>query len=393
MDRLLEFKAVVVDEFNSRIALVSKLLAENEATGPAIEFLRTFDYESLPWKQMVMYFIVSIYLWELFLEFRQRSKLKIKHVPLTLKGIVDQSTFEKSNRYNIDKWSYKFMADLYTLAQTLVLIHYDILPLWWAKAGEVVAYFGYSGEILQSVCFLFSQVVATSILNMPLNLYSTFVIEARHGFNKTTLATFITDILKAWLLTLVLGMPFLAGCLAIVQWTGTENFTNYLFLFFSSFQIFMLMIYPTFIAPLFNKFTKLENGSLKTKIDSLASKFSFPLTQIYVVDGSKRSAHSNAYFFGLFNNKRIVLYDTLLEKTSEEEIVAVLGMDYLMIAHELGHWYHSHMVSNIIIAFSHFYVLFSLFQLCINVPTLYTAFGFNTRPVLIGFLLFQVSFG
>lgn len=143
-----------------------------------------------------------------------------------------------------------------------------------------------------------------------------------------------------------------------------------------------MMIFPSFIQPLFNKFTPLEDGSLKKKIDALAVRLEFPLKKLFVVDGSKRSSHSNAYFFGFFNNKRIVIFDTLIEKSSEEEVVAVL-------AHELGHWYFNHILSNLLIVQSQLFVLFYLFSQLVKLPSLFSAFGFTEQPLVIGFILFQ----
>jgi STE24 endopeptidase len=193
-----------------------------------------------------------------------------------------------------------------------------------------------------------------------------FIVEQKHGFNKLTLGnnwpyagTFTADIFKTLFLILILGMPALAAFLKIIQWAG-DSFTFYVFIFMVCFQAFFLLIFPVFIQPFFNNFTPLEDGSLKTKIDQLASKLDFPLKKIFVVDGSRRSNHSNAYFFGFFNNKRIVLFDTLIEKNTEDEIVAVL-------AHELGHWYHNHTLKNLLFAQFHFFSMFYMFSIFINV--------------------------
>ena len=144
----------------------------------------------------------------------------------------------------------------------------------------------------------------------------------------------------------------------------------------------MITIFPTFIQPLFNKFTPLEEGSLKTKIEALAARISFPLTKLFVVDGSKRSSHSNAYFYGFFKNKRIVLFDTLLKDATEDEILAVL-------AHELGHWQFNHVLKHLLVAQAHLFLIFYAFSFVVSNDVVYAAFGFKTKPVLIGFILFQ----
>jgi STE24 endopeptidase len=172
--------------------------------------------------------------------------------------------------------------------------------------------------------------VIQQVISLPTSIYSTFVLEEKFGFNKQTPRLFVTDILKSQMLTFILAPPILAGFLAIVQKTG-HNFFYYLWLFGAGLQVFMITIYPITILPLFNKLSPLEPGALKDGVEGLAKRLAFPLHELYVIDGSKRSAHSNAYFFGMPWKKHIVIYDTLIEKSETEEVVAVL-------AHELGHW-------------------------------------------------------
>lgn len=168
------------------------------------------------------------------------------------------------------------------------------------------------------------------IISLPSSVYHTFVLEEKFGFNKQTPKLFITDLLKGQMLAFILTPPILAGFLSIVQKTGNQFF-YYLWLFGAGLQVFMITVYPITILPLFNKLSPLEPGDLKTGVESLAEKLKFPLSELHVIDGSKRSAHSNAYFFGMPWKKHIVIYDTLIEKSETQEVVAVL-------AHELGHW-------------------------------------------------------
>ena len=178
--------------------------------------------------------------------------------------------------------------------------------------------------------------VLSTVLSLPPSLYKEFVLEEKFGFNKQTLRIFITDILKGQALTLVLGSPIIAALLAIIQKTG-DGFYYYVWLFNIGIQLFMISIYPVAILPLFNKLSPLKDGELKEGVEALAKRLDFPLSELFVIDGSKRSAHSNAYFFGLPWKKHIVIYDTLIEKSETQEIVAVLG-------HELGHWNLSHTI-------------------------------------------------
>lgn len=171
-------------------------------------------------------------------------------------------------------------------------------------------------------------------MSLPVSYYSTFVLEEKFGFNKQTPKLWVTDMIKGQFLGIVLGTPIISAVLKIVQKTG-NSFFYYLWLFGVFVQVFAITIYPIVILPMFNKLSPLEPGALKSGVEKLAKKLDFPLQELHVIDGSKRSAHSNAYFYGLPWKKHIVLYDTLIEKSEPEEVVAVLS-------HELGHWSLSH---------------------------------------------------
>ena len=225
------------------------------------------------------------------------------------------------------------VSGLYSQIQNIAFIHFDILPKLWSWSGSLLLKFAptrFTGEISQSIVFILSFIVIQQVLSLPTSIYHTFVLEEKFGFNKQTPALFVTDMIKSNMLAFVLAPPILSGFLAIVQKTGSQFF-YYLWLFGAGLQVFMITIYPIAILPLFNKLSPLKEGKLKADVEALARKLKFPLHELYVIDGSKRSAHSNAYFFGLPWKKHIVIYDTLIEKSETEEVVAVL-------AHELGHW-------------------------------------------------------
>lgn len=207
----------------------------------------------------------------------------------------------------------------------------------WGLAGIIIAnYFPapFSGEMTQSLVFVFSFNFISTVLTLPISYYGTFILEEKFGFNKQTVKLWIIDLIKGEILGLVLGIPIISGLLKIIYNTGTVFF-YYVWLFGVAVQLFMITIYPIVILPMFNNLSPLEAGPLKNSVEELAQKLNFPLSSLYVIDGSKRSAHSNAYFFGLPWKKHIVLYDTLIEKSERQEIVAVLG-------HELGHWQMGH---------------------------------------------------
>ena len=217
--------------------------------------------------------------------------------------------------------------------QNCALIYYDVLPKLWSLTGVWMARYipaSYSGEIIHTLIFFFTYNIITTVLNLPISYYSNFVVEEKFGFNKQTVSLWTADLLKGQALMVVLGAPFLSGFLAIIQKTG-NSFFYYLWLFAMGVQLFAITIYPIAILPLFNKLSPLKEEPLKTQVEGLAKRLTFPLKELYVIDGSKRSAHSNAYFYGLPWKKHIVIYDTLIEKSETEEVVAVLS-------HELGHW-------------------------------------------------------
>lgn len=183
---------------------------------------------------------------------------------------------------------------------------------------------------MHTLAFLFTYNAISTLANLPISYYSTFILEEKFGFNKQTVRLWVMDLVKSQALTVAFGVPLLSGFLAIIQKTGS-SFFYYLWLFFVGVQISAITIYPILILPFFNKLSPLEEGPLKTSVEGLARRLHFPLKELYVIDGSKRSAHSNAYFYGLPWKKHIVIYDTLIEKSETEEVVAVLS-------HELGHW-------------------------------------------------------
>lgn len=230
--------------------------------------------------------------------------------------------------------------------------------------------------------YLFS--LTELVIGLPFSYYHSFVLEEKFGFNKMTVKLWLTDMLKGQALTIAFGIPIGSAFLTIIKKTG-DSFFYYLWMFMLVVQITAMTLYPVFIVPLFNKLEPLKPGKLKDDVEALAKKLEFPLSELQVIDGSKRSAHSNAYFTGLpwIGKKKIVIYDTLLEKSSEKEVEAVL-------AHELGHWQKNHTSRLLFISQAHLFYIFSLFSVFINNKSLYADFGFTKeRPVLIGFLLFN----
>jgi STE24 endopeptidase len=239
----------------------------------------------------------------------------------------------------------------YTLANTryaqVELIYSTLLLLGWTLGGglqwldDAWQALGW-GSLSTGVAVIVSAMLIMAALGLPFTLYHTFVIEQRFGFNRTTLATFAGDLVKQTLLTLVLGVPLVWAALWLMQESG-RLWWLYLWVLWVSFSLLMLWAYPTVIAPLFNKFTPLQDQSLRQRIQSLLDRCGFTSRGIFVMDGSRRSGHGNAYFTGLGNNKRIVFFDTLLKTLESSEIEAVL-------AHELGHFRRKHVQKRIVVS-------------------------------------------
>jgi STE24 endopeptidase len=249
----------------------------------------------------------------------------------------------------------------------------SIVDSWWLQYQFSPLWTGI-GVIL-------SLTLLMSLLDLPFSLYSTFVIEERFGFNKTTIKIWITDLLKSASLMMVIGVPLIAVILWLMNQAG-QYWWLYAWSVWTAFSLLMMWAFPVFIAPLFNKFSALEDESLKTRIDNLLQRCGFKSKGVFVVDGSKRSAHGNAYFTGFGSNKRIVFYDTLLESLSENEVEAVL-------AHELGHFKRNHIKKSLALSILMTLGGFALLAWLMNSAWFYSAMGVETASTHTALLLFM----
>ncbi|MCP4332030.1 MAG: M48 family metallopeptidase [Gammaproteobacteria bacterium] len=249
----------------------------------------------------------------------------------------------------------------------------NLIDQWWIR-------FEYSA-LLTGIGVIFTLTLISSILDMPISLYQTFIVEERFGFNKTTLTTWLVDLLKTTMLVAILGLPLLAAILWLMNQAG-NNWWIYAWLLWMGFSLTMIWAYPAFIAPLFNKFSRLENLSLQARIEDLLSRCGFHSQGVFVVDGSKRSAHGNAYFTGFGKNKRIVFYDTLLESLSEDEVEAVL-------AHELGHFKRKHITKSLLLSSALSAAGFALLAWLMRSGWFYSSFGVETPSTHTALILFM----
>lgn len=237
--------------------------------------------------------------------------------------------------------------------------------------------------LAHGLAFIAGLAVLSSVVDLPFSLYRTFVIEARFGFNKMTLRLFLVDLAKGALLGTLIGLPVLAAVLWLMERMG-EYWWLYVWLFWLGFNLLALLIYPTVIAPLFNKFTPLADAPLKERIEALLARCGFHSSGLFVMDGSKRSAHGNAYFTGFGRAKRIVFFDTLLEKLAPAEVEAVL-------AHELGHYKRRHVWKRIgLLALATFGFLWLLGRL-IDAPWFYAGLGMTSQGTATALVLFSLA--
>ncbi|KAG7299059.1 hypothetical protein JYU34_017535 [Plutella xylostella] len=334
------------------------------------------------------------YLWELYLSLRQLRIFQTNNtIPEDLKDMLNTESFKKARLYGIDKAKFRIAKELYGIASTSLILYKRWIAVAWFKSEHIGALFNITSdrEILISCVFMIFVTVFNFVVNMPFTIYGTFVLEQKHGFNKQTVGFFIKDQCKSLVLSLVITLPIISIAIFIIM-LGGKMFVMWLWMFTTVATLLLLTLYPSVIAPLFDKFTPLPDGTLREGIQNLASKLNFPLSQIYIVEGSKRSAHSNAYFSGMFGAKRIVLFDTLIEKYDEEKKMTtgctekeILGI----LAHELGHWSCSHINKSIVLTEVNLLLLFSAFGFLFKYSTLYTALGFppGQEPIIIGLIV------
>ncbi|CAO1621310.1 unnamed protein product [Parajaminaea phylloscopi] len=353
------------------------------------QLFASLDNPEIPWKTIVLYLVTGVWAFETYLSLRQYKVYSYPSPPLSLVQHVDAETYRKSQAYGRDKARFGFVVSAWGVLNSLFVIAYDLMPQVWALSGAVLQRAGLElTEIRQSIVFTLLFSFIRAVLDLPFSYYSAFVVEERHGFNKMTKQTFVVDFVKSLGLGVVFLSPLIAGLIAVIRWAGTDGFVFWVLVFFGVFQVVIQLLYPTVIQPLFNKLTPLSEGPLKSRVYSLASSLRFPLAHIYQIDGSKRSSHSNAYFFGLFpwGNKHIVIFDTLIAKSTCSEIEAVL-------AHELGHWKHGDPLKLFLLGQLQIGLTFAVFAGFIDNASLFKSFGFDTRPylpIVIGLELFQL---
>jgi len=326
--------------------------------------------------------IISIIIFNFILE-RILSVLNARYydkkLPAEVKDVYDEEQYKKSQRYQKVNERFSVLTSSFSFILIILMLTFHVFGYFDQLARSVT-----SNPILVALLFFGIIMLASDILNTPFALYDTFVIEEKFGFNKTTLLTFFLDKLKGWLLAAILG----GGVTALIIWIYllTESmFWIYAWIAVTTVMIFINIFYSTLIVPLFNKQTPLDEGPLREAISKMCEKVGFKLDNIFVIDGSKRSTKSNAYFTGLGSRKRIVLYDTLIDDLSTSEIVAVL-------AHEIGHYKKKHSLINILLGVVQTGITLYVFSLFTVNPMLSWALGAKVHSIHMVILAFGIIY-
>lgn len=307
------------------------------------------------------------------------DRLNIKNMtdvlPEEFVGYYDEEKYKKSQNYLKDKTKFS------TISSTIVLI-VEILFIIFAGFNYVDVFarsFNFN-QIGSGLIFIMVLLVLLNIIQIPFSAYNTFVIEEKYGFNKTTVKTFVLDIIKNFVLTLVIGLPVFA----LIIWFFVK-FSTYAWLYVAVsvmlIELLITFIAPVFIMPLFNKYTPLEDGELKTELENYALKQNFKMKGLYKMDGSKRSTKSNAFFTGFGKFRRIVLFDTLIQKHTVPELVSIL-------AHEMGHYKKGHIRKFMIVSFINTFLMFFILSFFIGNQYLFEAFSMQNISVYAALVFF-----
>ena len=300
-------------------------------------------------------------------------------LPDEFTGVYDKEAYGRSQEYTRVNTKFGFLTSTLSLALTLI---------FWFAGGfnylDIIVRGWNLNMIWTGLIYIAILILLRSLFSLPFSIYATFVIEERFGFNKTTPKTYMLDILKGLLLAVILGGPLLAGLLFFFDYAGAYAWL-YCWIAVTLFTLFVQYIAPTVIMPLFNKFTPMEPGELKDSITSYTDSVRFPLKGIFVMDGSKRSTKSNAFFTGFGKNKRIVLFDTLIGKHTVSELVAVL-------AHEIGHYKKKHILKGMILTILHMGVMFYLLSIFLSHKGLFDAFYMQQTSIYAGLLFFGMLY-
>ena len=300
-------------------------------------------------------------------------------LPTEFRDVFDENKYAQARHYSKTRTYFGF---IHSSVDLIILLSFWFFGgfEWFDQVVRTADY----GPLGSGLMYIGSLTLASSLLGLPFRLYSTFVIEARFGFNRTTVGTFASDLLKSLVLGVVLGGLLLAVVLLFFEWAGPLAWL-WCWLAATAFMLAIQFVAPTWIMPIFNKFTALEDGELHDAIVNYTRSASFPLQGLFIVDGSRRSSKANAFFTGFGTNKRIGLFDTLVDDYSVPEVVAV-------VAHEVGHYKKQHIVKSMVLSVAHLGVMFWVLSFFLQQEALFTAFFVTEPSVYTGLLFFGLLF-
>lgn len=330
----------------------------------------------------LFYIIIAIIVINFILD-KVLDALNAKHykdaLPEDLKDVYDDAEYKKSQEYKATNYKFGLLTSTFSVLLTLGFLWFD----GFEYIDNIARGFS-DNAIIIALVFFGIIMIGSDILTTPFSYYSTFVIEEKFGFNKTTKIIFVLDKIKGWLMMAVVGGCILALIIWFYQATGSQ-FWLYAWALVAVFTLFMNMFYSKLIVPLFNKQTPLEAGSLRDNISKYAETVGFKLDKIFVIDGSKRSTKANAYFSGFGSEKRVTLYDTLINDLEEDEIIAVL-------AHEVGHYKKKHIIFNLFSSILLTGLTLFILSLFISNPMLSEALGVDIPSFHIGLIAFGLLY-
>ena len=330
------------------------------------------------WLYLIIGLVMFNYLFSTVLDFINGKNWKTE-IPPIMKDYYDEDKYLKAKNYSKEKGKISLISS--TLS-TLITIFFLVFDGYGWLDNFISIY--YDIPFLKSGIFFLGLFILSDVISIPFSCYNTFVIEEKYGFNKTTVKTFVLDKIKGYLLTIIIGGILLFGAIYIVSLLE-NGFWVWLWISLSVILLLVNMFYADLIVPIFNKLTPLQTGSLREKIESYTAKVGYSLKNIYIIDGSKRSSKANAFFSGLGPRKTIALYDTLVEKHSEEELVAVL-------AHEVGHYKKKHVFTSLFLTISQLGLMCFLLESCLKVGEISQALGGKEMVFHLGLVAFGILY-
>ena len=302
-----------------------------------------------------------------------------KEIPVILSDIYDEKKYLKSQEYKKIQYRFSRIFNIYSFLILMLFFYLDGFLIVDNYSRSL-----FESELVISLSFFAIIYFGNDILRIPFSLYNTFIIEEKFGFNKTSIKTFINDKLKSWLLTILFGGGIISFIIFQFESIG-QKFWIVAWIFISVLTVLINGLYTQVIVPLFNKQTKLEDGELKSEIEKYSKKVGFNLSNIFVIDGSKRSTKANAYFSGFGKQKRVTLFDTLINKLNKEQIVAV-------IAHEIGHYKKNHIIFNLLFSIIQTGIMLYILSLLIYMPIFSEALNIENHSFHIALVTFSILY-